>query len=95
MPTRKSRARKYRIDSRVAHREIDGTLLLLSPANGDLLTPNASGEIIWRRLAKGGATIETLTQAVSRHFGIPRDRAMVDVTAFLKRLRAGAFVIEE
>lgn len=92
---RRSRpTRRYRVASGVAHREIDGTLLLLSPSDGQLLTTNAAGALIWRRLARGGATVDDLTTLVSDHFGIPPARAATDVSAFLERLVAGAFVAE-
>ena len=76
---------RYRVRSSVAHRELEGQILILSADDPDLWTMNESGRFIWRRLLKGAART-TIIEAFRREFGIQADDAVRDVDAFLEAL---------
>lgn len=88
---RKSRplalATRYRIVDGVAHREIEGQTLLLVGSESGLLTLNATGQFIWRRLVRA-RDVAAIGRAFQREFGVPADVARRDVALFLDMLEA-------
>lgn len=80
-------SRRYRIVDGVAHREIEGQTLLLVGSETGLLTLNATGQFIWRRLQKGQDTA-AIARAFQREFGVAADVAARDAGAFLDMLVA-------
>lgn len=76
---------RYRVRPTVAHRELEGQILILSADDPALWTMNESGRFIWRRLVKGTA-ISTIIKAFRREFRIPAEDASRDVVAFLESL---------
>ena len=87
MTTRRPRkaGSRYRVRSTVAHRELEGQILILSADDPALWTMNETGRFIWRRLLKGAATAKII-DAFRREFAIPLDAATRDVGAFLASL---------
>jgi hypothetical protein len=70
----------------VAWREVDGDVIALGLESSRYFGTNASGAVLWRRLAEGtnrGELIETLMTT----FGLEEAQAQTDVDAFLDDLR--------
>lgn len=80
-------AARYRIVDGVAHREIEGQTLLLAGSESGLLTLNAAGQFIWRRLVKA-RDVGAIVRAFQREFGVPADTASRDVATFLDMLES-------
>ena len=76
---------RYRVRSTVAHRELDGQILILSADAPSLWTVNESGRFIWRRLLKG-VPKPRIVEAFRREFEVPAETAQRDVEAFLDTL---------
>jgi hypothetical protein len=77
--------RKIRIAPGVAHREIEGRLLILVPGARAPMALNDSAAFLWRRLVRG-STGEALARALARHYGVDMSRARKDVATFLALL---------
>ena len=84
-------AAHYRIVDGVAHREIEGQTLLLVGSESGLLTLNATGQFIWRRLVKA-RNVATIVTAFQREFGVTTDVARRDVGVFLDMLESRQIV---
>ena len=70
----------------VAWREVDGEVIALGLESSTYFGTNASGSVLWRRLADGttrGELIETLMTT----FGLEEAQAQTHVDAFLDDLR--------
>lgn len=76
---------RYRIRSTVAHRELEGQILILSADDPALWTVNETGRFIWRRLLKG-VPRSRIVEAFRREFEVPAETAERDVGAFLETL---------
>lgn len=76
---------RYRIRSTVAHRELEGQILILSPDDPTLWTVNETGRFIWRRLLRG-VPKSRIVDAFRREFGVAAVIAERDVEAFLDSL---------
>jgi hypothetical protein len=75
----------------VAHREIEGQLLFLTPDDDVLYTLNGTGKRVWELFAAGagpGAIAATLVAT----YGIPAAQAERDVAAFFTELAARGVV---
>lgn len=70
----------------VSWREADGEVIALDLTTSDYLGVNASGKVLWTRLADG-ATSGELATALVAEFGVDRARAEADVAAFLDDAR--------
>jgi hypothetical protein len=82
---------RFQVNEEVAHREVEGQVLLLLPDDYSLYTLNASGKLVWEELARN-RSFERIVIRVAERFGIPRDRAREDVLALLADLEARAIV---
>lgn len=71
----------------VAWRDIDGEVIALGLDSSTYFGTNASGSILWKRLAEG-ATRSELVTSLMEAFGLEHDRAEADVGAFVDELRS-------
>jgi hypothetical protein len=85
VPRGRQRVVRYQIKDGVAHRDVRGQTLLLTPGGHRLQTLNSTGQFVWRRL-KRAQTLDGLARAVARAFGIPVATARADVELFVKSL---------
>jgi hypothetical protein len=72
-------------DTDLHWREIDGEVIALEARGSTYVAANGSGTVLWRAL-KDGSTREALADELVRTYGIDRDRAVVDVDAFVGTL---------
>jgi hypothetical protein len=70
----------------VAWREVDGEVIALGLESSTYFGTNASGSVLWRRLAQG-ATRAELIEALMTEFGLEQAQAGTDVDIFLDDLR--------
>jgi hypothetical protein len=70
----------------VAWREVDGEVIALGLESSTYFGTNASGSVLWRRLAQG-ATRAELIEALMTEFGLEQAQARTDVDVFLDDLR--------
>lgn len=68
-------------------REIEREVVAVDVRTSTYLSANASGAVLWFRLAKG-ATHNDLAAALVASFGIDLEQARADVDAFLGELAA-------
>lgn len=73
----------YRPSPRIAHREIEGQILLLLPGESELYTFNASAAFIWKGLARRRAP-RRIAADLAREFGIDQAQAERDVARFVR-----------
>lgn len=84
--------RVYAISREVAHREIEGQILILRPDDSFLYTLNGSGKLIWLGITKK-KKLSTIIKSVSKEFGIPDETARLDVLAFVRELEAKGIIL--
>jgi hypothetical protein len=72
-------------------REVDGEVIALRRSTAAYLGINGSGALLWRAL-DGGADEASLARILVERYGIPRDAARTDVSAFVDQLRAQGLV---
>lgn len=77
----------YTINDEIAHREIEGQILILRPDDNFLYTLNGSGRFIWLAIAKR-RKLSSIIKSVSKEFGIPENSARRDVMEFVRDLEA-------
>jgi hypothetical protein len=70
----------------VAWREVDGDVIALGLESSTYFGTNASGAVLWRRLAEGTNRAE-LIEMLMTTFGLEEAQAQTDVDAFLDDLR--------
>jgi hypothetical protein len=75
----------------VAWTDVDGEIVALDEDAAVYLAANAAGALLWRALA-GGATRESLADALAREYDIPLERALTDTDAFIVALRERALL---
>ncbi len=81
----KRRAPTYTPSPAIAHREIEGQILVLLPDDPELRTFNASAAFIWKRLARRTA-LSRIADELAREFGIEPARAEADVLRFVREM---------
>jgi hypothetical protein len=79
----------FLVNESVAHREVEGQLLLLLPDEYELYTLNASGKLAWRALAEG-RTLGEAAALLADRYRIPLAKAEADVRALVADLEARA-----
>ena len=77
----------YEINPAVAHREIEGQILLMLPGQFELFTLNATGRMVWCDIIEGRALRDTV-RSIADKFGIPLQRAREDVESLIDDLLA-------
>jgi hypothetical protein len=75
----------YELNSDVAHREIEGQVLLLTPDDDVLYTLNGTGKLAWELLASGASPRE-IAARIAATYAIDLETAERDVAAFLDEL---------
>ncbi len=78
---------RYVPNEAVAHREVEGQILLLLPGEHDLFTLNASGRLVWLCLI-AGASEQDMADALVRQFGVTGEQARADVRSLIDALVA-------
>jgi Coenzyme PQQ synthesis protein D (PqqD) len=71
----------------------ENVVVLLDLRTSTYLSLNASGSILWQRLAHG-ATESDLREELLQRFQLDADQAAADVTAFLNALRTRDLLAE-
>lgn len=83
--TRRRGEERFAVCAGVAHREIEGRLLLLLPDSTRLYTFNETGRLVWRGLLRQRSPA-AIAAAMARKFGVPAARAERDVRDLLQDL---------
>lgn len=78
----------------VEWRAVEGEILALEVDSSTYIAANASGALLWERLAEG-STRERLVDDLVAEFGVERQQAEGDVDAFLETLRSRNLLEEE
>jgi Coenzyme PQQ synthesis protein D (PqqD) len=78
----------------VEWRAVEGEILALEVDSSTYIAANASGAVLWERLAKG-ATREQLVDGLTTAFAIERQQAEADVDTFLDMLRSRNLLEEQ
>jgi hypothetical protein len=76
---------QYDINPDVAHREIEGQVLLLTPDDDVLYTLNGTGKLAWELLADGSTPCE-IAERIASTYAIPVEVAERDAAAFFDEL---------
>lgn len=71
----------------IAWREVDGEVIALGLDSSTYFGLNASGSVLWKRLA-GGATRSELVAELMETFDLAKEQAQGEVDAFVGDLRA-------
>jgi hypothetical protein len=69
----------------VAHREIEGELLLLTPNDDVLYTLNGTGRLVWEMLLRG-ADRDEMAARIAATYGVPVEVAGGDLAVFFADL---------
>lgn len=78
-------AERWRVRPEIAHREVEGQVVLLLPDADELFTLNDSAQVVWRKLV-AGATVPELGRVLAKHYGIAQATAESDVQALVREL---------
>jgi len=76
---------EFELNPEVAHREIEGQLLLLTPDDDVLYTLNGSGKLAWEMLARGSGAGE-IAARIATTYGISVETAARDLGEFCGEL---------
>jgi len=76
---------EFELNPEVAHREIEGQLLLLTPDDDVLYTLNGSGKLAWEMLARG-AGVGEIAARIATTYGISLEAAARDLSEFCAEL---------
>jgi hypothetical protein len=76
---------RFAVSGDVAHREINGRLLLLLPDSNHLYAFNESGRVVWQGLLRQRSPA-SIAATIARKFGVPAARAERDVSDLLNDL---------
>jgi hypothetical protein len=68
----------YDVNPSVAHREIEGQILLLLPDDYEMLTLNETGRMVWVDLVEGRPLSRT-ARSIAERYAISVERALGDV----------------
>lgn len=80
-----ARGGRWRVRPEVAHREVEGQVVLLLPGEDELFTLNDSAKLLWSRLV-AGATGAELAAALASHYGLAPAAAAADADALVREL---------
>ncbi len=70
-------------------------LVLVHARTGSAFRLNATGRILWERLAQGGATQPELVDALAAVFDQPRERLEADVDTLVRELLESELVVRD
>jgi hypothetical protein len=85
-------AETFAVAPAVAHREVDGMLLVLAAGDEELSAFNETGALVWRGIVRGHP-LDRIAGALARRYRIPRAEAMDDVRALVAELRERGLVV--
>jgi hypothetical protein len=77
----------------IAHREIEGQILLLLPEDQFLYTFNAAGSFVWKRILKK-QKVAQITRSFAREFAIDAQQAASDVGKLLRDLEKKGIIVK-
>ena len=77
----------------VAWRDVDGEVIALGLESSTYFGTNASGSLLWKRLAEGTTRTELVDELVAT-FGLEQRHAEADVESFLDDLRGRGLLQE-
>lgn len=81
-------------DAAVEWRRVDDEVVALHLETSMYLAINASGRVLWERLAADGATRADLVATLQTAFDLTPEQAAIDVDAFLAGLRDQRLLVE-
>ncbi len=81
----------YVVRPEIAHREVEGQILILTPLRSSLFTLNGSAALLWPELVDGCSHIQ-LVESIVRAYDIEPARAERDVSDLLRDLQARGIV---
>lgn len=67
-------------------REVEGEIILLDERDWTYLHLNGTGATIWKALADGGATLESVVAALTAEYDVDEPTAEADARALLDQL---------
>ncbi len=76
---------RFVVRPQVAHREVEGQVVILAPGDSALFTLNDSAALIWRDLVRG-CEAAALAKSLQRAYGIDPVSAAKDVEGLLRDL---------
>ncbi len=76
----------YRMNPKLAWREVDGKVAIVAPGTQELVILNPTGSILWTLLAEGPRSRPELASELVRRFEIAAEEADRDADAFLEEL---------
>jgi hypothetical protein len=76
---------RFAVSGDVAHREVNGRLLLLLPDSNHLYAFNDSGRVVWQGLLRQRSAT-SIAATIARKFGVSAARAERDVRDLLNDL---------
>ncbi len=74
--------------------EVEGEVVVLDLRTSTYVAVNQTGTKLWTAL-QDGATHEQLVDVLAVEFGVPRERAVADIDAFLESLKAQDLLLQE
>lgn len=75
-------------EENVVWREVDGQVVALDKRTWNYLSINASGALLWKQIAGGGATRVELVERLREDYELDEQTAMRDVDAFISSMQA-------
>ena len=72
----------------------DAYVVIMTGGSGNMLTLNAPGAMLWKKLGTGCESKEALVDALLAEYEVTREVASRDVDAFLAKL-TGAGILED
>lgn len=76
----------YRINPKLAWRDVDGRVAIVTPTTQELLILNPTGSLLWRFLSKETQSLASLAAILARQFDIKPRQAKRDAEVFLDAL---------
>lgn len=92
MATRRTVGERWRVRPEIAHREVEGQVVLLLPDDDALFTLNESAKLLWKRLVTG-ATVAELARVVVSRYRVAPAVAEADVRALVRDLARRRIVV--
>lgn len=84
---------KYMILEGVSVREIEGEILLMNSASGELYTLNPLGHVIWEQIVNKD-TLGRIIEIVSDKYDVLPEQVFEDVVNFLRELETNGFILK-
>lgn len=85
---------RYVVGPDVAHRDVEGQIVILSGSDSALFTLNASAALLWPQLVRG-CDSGRLAALLARSYGLDREQAASDVEDLLRALVHRQIVVRQ